>query len=350
MTIYDTDEKYMARCIQLARNGKGFTSPNPMVGAVIVHDGRIIGEGYHRKYGESHAEVNAIHSVENQSLLKDSVMYVNLEPCSHYGNTPPCSELIISKQLSRVVIGHQDPYPEVSGHGIRMLKEAGIGVITGVLEEECRRLNKRFLTFFEKRRPYIILKWAQSSDGFLDKKRIFGTVEKPVRLSGDYTQIAVHKLRAQEDAILVGTRTALLDNPSLSTRFWNGKNPLRIAIDRDLSIPSDFHLCDGTIPTLIYTTKPGKNKENLRFQQLNFDEDILNRMMSDLFRRKVQSLIVEGGSILLNSFIQLGLWDEANIEVAQVCLYSGILAPRVSGNLIKTQKCDKSVIYRYMNE
>jgi len=317
----------MQRCIQLALNGKGFVAPNPMVGAVIVYNDKIIGEGFHRQYGEAHAEVNAIASVIDRSLLKHATLYVNLEPCSHHGKTPPCSELIISKGIPKVVVGCLDPFPEVSGRGIRMMREAGIEVEMGVLEDECRRLNKRFLTYIQQKRPYILLKWAQSADGFLDKNREIGTEEKPVRLSNDFTQMIVHKMRAEESAIIVGTRTALLDNPSLTTRLWTGKNPLRIVIDKELSISPQSHLLDGTVPALIYTSKVARNKENIVYKTLDFDRDILPQIMDDLYKRKIQSLIVEGGSILLNSFIQSGLWDEAHIETAPIQIKSGIPAP-----------------------
>ncbi len=345
----NTEEKYIHRCIQLARNGKGFVAPNPMVGAVIVCDGKIIGEGYHRKYGEAHAEVNAINSVKDHSLLKKSVMYVNLEPCSHYGKTPPCASLIIEKQIPKVVIGHSDPFPDVSGRGIRMLKEAGIEVVTDVLKDECERLNKRFLTYTLQKRPYIILKWAQSSDGFLDKRRNFGSDEKPVRLSSDFTTVVVHKLRAQESAILVGTRTALLDNPSLTTRYWHGNNPLRIVIDKDLKIPFDFNLFDGSVPTLVYTEKNKVDSHNIFYRQINFNENLLSELLADLYEKKIQSLIVEGGSFLINSFISKGLWDEANVEIVCMKLNSGISAPLITGTIIKADRYKKSVIYHYNN-
>jgi len=317
----------MYRCVQLALNGKGFVAPNPMVGAVIVYNDKIIGEGFHCRYGESHAEVNAIASVADRSLLKHSTLYVNLEPCSHYGKTPPCAELIISKGIPKVVAGCLDPFPKVSGRGIQMMREAGIEVKVGVLEDVCKRLNKRFLTYVQEKRPYIILKWAQSADGFLDKNREIETKEKPVRLSDDFTQMMAHKIRAEESAIMVGTRTALLDNPSLTTRLWAGKNPLRVVIDKELKIPPDFHLLDDAVPTLIYTNKTTQDKENITYKTLDFSKNILPQIMDDLYERKIQSLIVEGGNILLNSFIESGLWDETKIETAPVQLKSGVPAP-----------------------
>ena len=246
------DEKYIRRCIQLARNGLCNAAPNPMVGAVIVYQDRIIGEGYHARCGEGHAEVNAIRSVKDESLLKDSTIYVSLEPCSHYGKTPPCADLIIRKGIPRVVVGCTDPFPLVAGRGIRKLKEAGIDVKVGVLEEECKQLIKRFVTLNIKKRPFVTLKWAQSADGFIDVERTSG---KPVVLSTPITSMYVHKQRAEHQAILVGRRTALLDNPSLTVRNWYGKNPLRLVIDKDLSLPSDLHLFDGSVPTLVFTAR-----------------------------------------------------------------------------------------------
>ena len=242
--MVEVENKYMARCISLARNGIGNVAPNPMVGAVIVHQGKIIGEGYHRKYGEAHAEVNAIASVRDESLLKEATIYVSLEPCSHYGKTPPCAELIIKKQIPRVVIGCLDPFPEVSGRGVRMLCEAGVEVVTGVMEEEARELNRVFMTFQEKRRPYIYLKWAQSADGFMDRLRTNNSLPAVV-LSSSETLRRVHHLRANVAAIMVGTQTALLDNPSLTVRHWAGKSPVRVVLDRTLRIPPHYHLLDG---------------------------------------------------------------------------------------------------------
>ena len=240
------DEKYISRCIQLAKNGLCNTPPNPMVGAVIVYQDRIIGEGYHIRCGEGHAEVNAIASVKDESLLRQSTLYVSLEPCSHYGKTPPCADLIIRKGIPRVVVGCVDPFSMVSGRGIQKLRDAGVDVTVGVLEQACKDLIKRFVTFNLKQRPYITLKWAQSADGFIDVLRQEGT---PVKLSSPITSMYVHKLRAEHQAILVGRKTALLDNPSLTVRDWYGKNPLRMVIDRELSLSSSLRLFDGSTPT-----------------------------------------------------------------------------------------------------
>lgn len=318
------DEKYIRRCIQLARNGLCNAAPNPMVGAVIVYQNRIIGEGYHARCGEGHAEVNAIRSVKDESLLKDSTIYVSLEPCSHYGKTPPCADLIIRKGIPRVVVGCTDPFPLVAGRGIRKLKEAGIDVKVGVLEEECKQLIKRFVTLNIKKRPFVTLKWAQSADGFIDVERTSG---KPVVLSTPITSMYVHKQRAEHQAILVGRRTALLDNPSLTVRNWYGKNPLRLVIDKDLSLPSDLHLFDGSVPTLVFTARETPDKPNVTYTVLDFSQDILPQIMTTLAERKIQSLLVEGGSRLLQSFLDEDLWDEIYVEHSVQILGQGIAAP-----------------------
>jgi len=307
----------MQRCIQLAKCGAVGAPPNPMVGAVIVHEGKIIGEGYHRRCGGPHAEVNAIRSVRDESLLKDSTIYVSLEPCSHYGKTPPCADLIIEKQIPRVVVGCQDPFAKVNGQGIRKLRDAGIEVEVGVLEKECLELNRRFITFHQLHRPFVTLKWAQSEDGFMDAER--GESEKPVQFSTTFTQTLVHQLRAMHQAIMVGTKTVLMDNPTLTTRLWEGPNPLRVTIDRYGVLPESVHLKDGKVPTVIYDTG------NLR------------EILSDLYKRGVQSLMVEGGGRLLQHFIDEGLWDEARVEIAPFCLDRGVSAPRMKEVNLKAE-------------
>ena len=292
------DIKFMRRCIQLAKCGEAGAPPNPMVGAVVACDGRIIGEGFHRKCGGPHAEVNAIGSVKERHLLSRSTIYVSLEPCSHYGKTPPCTELIIRSGIPRVVVGCPDPFAKVNGQGIKRLQEAGCEVVVGVLEKECRELNRRFFTFHEKHRPWVTLKWAQSKDGYINGK-----------FSNAFTKTLVHRLRARNGAILVGTRTALLDNPSLTTRLWQGPNPLRLTIDRHNRLPNTLHLKDGSTPTVIYS------------------HESLREIMDDLYNRGIQSLLVEGGAKLLQSFIDEGLWDEARIETAPFLLGDGVAAP-----------------------
>lgn len=333
-----TDEKYIRRCIELASNGLCNAAPNPMVGAVIVHNGKIIGEGYHARCGEGHAEVNAIRSVKDESLLKESTIYVSLEPCSHYGKTPPCADLIISKGIPRVVVGCIDPFSQVSGRGIQKLRDAGIDVTVGVLEEECKHLIRRFVTFNTQKRPYITLKWAESADGFIDANRENGS---PVVLSTPITSMYVHKQRAEHKAILVGRRTALLDNPSLTTRNWYGVNPLRLVIDRTLSLPSDLKLFDHSTPTLVFTEKEKAAEENLEYITLDFSKDILPQILTVLYERKIQSLLVEGGTTLLQSFIDSELWDEMFVEHSEKVLGEGVKSPNIpKGTVMRTEMRD----------
>lgn len=344
------DEKYIRRCIQLARNGLCNAAPNPMVGAVVVYRDRIIGEGYHARCGEGHAEVNALRSVRDESLLKEATLYVSLEPCSHYGKTPPCADLIVSKGIPRVVVGCMDPFPLVAGRGIRKLEEAGIDVTVGVLEEECRELIRRFVTLNICKRPYITLKWAQSADGFIDRLRQEGS---PAVLSTPLTSMYVHKMRAEYKAILVGRRTALLDNPSLTTRNWYGPNPLRLVIDRKLTLPRELKLFDGTAPTLVFTEEvPAAclRQTNVDYQVLDFSQDILPQIMQVLYERKIQSLLVEGGSCLLQSFIDSGLWDDIRVEHSGVVLQDGVKAPAVPAGYAATfEVWDHNCISYYQN-
>lgn len=318
------DEKYIRRCIQLARNGMCNAAPNPMVGAVIVHNDRIIGEGYHARCGEGHAEVNAIRSVKDESLLQESTIYVSLEPCSHYGKTPPCADLIIRKGIPRVVVGCVDPFSLVSGRGIQKLKDAGIDVKVGVLEAECRQLIKRFVTFNTQQRPYITLKWAESADGFININREEG---QPVVLSTPITLMYVHKQRAEHHAILVGRRTALLDNPSLTTRNWYGKNPVRLVIDKELTLPTSLKLFDGSAPTWIFTAQDKASTSQVTFFKLDFSRSILPQILQKLYENKLQALLVEGGSQLLQSFIDEGLWDEIYTEHSAKVLENGVKGP-----------------------
>ena len=323
------DEKYIARCIQLAKNGLCNAAPNPMVGAVIVHNDTIIGEGYHIRCGEAHAEVNAIRSVKDESLLKDSTIYVSLEPCSHYGKTPPCADLIINKGIPRVVVGCQDPFALVAGRGIQKMRDAGIEVKVGILEEECRQLIRRFITFHTEKRPFITLKWAESADGYIDLHRIGG---QPYIFSSPLSSMLVHKRRAEHSAILVGRRTALLDNPSLTVRSWHGKSPVRLVIDKNLTLPKHLSLFDGSTRTLVFTKcENTPNLFQVEFIQLDFNRDILPQIFEVLYQEKLQTLMVEGGSILLQSFIDSGCWDEAYIEHSSDYLKDGIKAPKLTG-------------------
>lgn len=309
------DERYMWRCIQLARCGEAGAAPNPMVGAVVVNKGRIIGEGYHRKCGGPHAEVNAIRSVRQPELLAESTLYVSLEPCAHYGKTPPCADLIVSCRIPRVVVGCMDPFAKVNGLGVKKMREAGIQVDVGVLEQECLRLNERFITFHSKCRPWVTLKWAQSSDGFIARQD--GTA---VAFSTDLTRMLVHRLRTRHQAIMVGTHTALWDNPTLTARDWPGTHPLRVTIDRHGILPPTSHLKDGSVPTRIY------------------ENGDIAAILADLHQTGVQSLLVEGGAALHNAFIEAGLWDEARVEIAAQRLERGIPAATLHGAVLETEE------------
>lgn len=324
-----TDERYMARCLQLAQCGRYETAPNPMVGAVIVYDNNIIGEGYHRQCGGPHAEVNAIRSVKDESLLCKSTIYVSLEPCAHHGKTPPCADLIIEKGIPRVVIGCRDSFDQVDGRGIQKLRDAGVEVCVGVLERECQELNGVFFTYHTERRPYITLKWAQSADGYIDARRSLADNNKAVCFSTNETAWRVHRLRALSDAILVGRVTAELDNPSLTTRVWPGKNPLRLVIDRKGILKDSLCLFDKTTKTTLFTDvfRDFGDTEMIEQVRLGFDHDISLQLCHWLYEHKVQRLLVEGGATTLQHFIDAELWDEAFVETAPLQLYSGVKAP-----------------------
>ena len=338
------DEKYMQRCIELARMAAGKTYPNPMVGSVIVHNGKIIGEGFHHKAGEPHAEVNAIQSVEKQNLLSESTIYVCLEPCSHYGKTPPCADLIISKHFKRVVVGCIDTFSKVSGRGIEKITNAGIEVTTGILEQESRFLNRRFFTFHEKKRPYIILKWAQTADGFIDKLPEQKDNPCGVRITNEECQKLVHQWRAEEQAILVGTTTAVCDNPSLTTRLVSGSNPLRIAWDIHGKIPTDSHLKDLTTPTVIFTNSKNPSCKNLEYVSVSEHENLLTKTLDYLYEQGIQSLIVEGGTKTLQTFIDARMWDEARVFTTNDFFGSGIAAPQMQLSPREEQKIGNATL------
>ena len=313
------DELYMMRCLQLAAMAEGQTSPNPMVGAVIVHDGKIIGEGYHHCAGEPHAEPNAIASVRDESLLKEATMYVSLEPCSHWGKTPPCADLIVRKSLKRVVIATLDPNPKVAGRGVKILQDAGIEVTVGVLEEEARWLNRRFMTVQEKHRPYVILKWAETEDGIIDVCR----TEKgngPIKISNSVTKTLNHQVRVEEDAIMVATRTALLDDPHLTVTKWTGKNPVRVLLDRTLRVPADYRIFDSAAKTIVFYSQQSTvdsqrlMQKNVEYVGVDFDDKIVETILEELAKRNILSIIIEGGAKWLQTVIDSGLWDEARIE------------------------------------
>ncbi len=329
-------EKYMRRCLELAQLGIGSVSPNPMVGAVIVHEGLVIGEGYHEQYGQAHAEVNAINQVldrfENASeLLKASTIYVSLEPCAHYGKTPPCADLVIKHQIPKVVVGCRDPFDQVNGKGIEKLEAAGIEVISGVLEEECKWLNRRFFTRVQKQRPYIILKWAQTSDGFFapaDKSQYWITGEESRRL--------VHQWRGEEDAVLIGKNTAAIDNPQLNVRYGNGRSPKRVVIDRKLELSHQLHIYNQSVETLIFNEIKTDIEGKIKYIALeDFDRFVPQYILFQLYLQDIQSVIIEGGAHTLNTFIEAGLWDEARIFTGNAILGQGIKAPCVTGSTIE---------------
>ncbi len=321
----------MLRCIQLAKNGLGTTYPNPLVGNVIVYENKIIGEGWHYKAGQPHAEVNAINSVENKQLLKKATIYVSLEPCSHFGKTPPCADLIVASGIKKVVVGSLDPNPKVSGRGIKKLMEAGCKVNIGVLDNECDELNKRFFTFHQKKRPYIFLKWAETSDGFISPKNEARKETKPVWITNEFSRQLAHKMRAEEQTILVGTNTVLQDNPSLTVRDWAGANPVRIVIDRELKISKDFSVFDTNSKTIIFNEKEQNTIGNLDFEKINFSEEIPQQICDALYRKNIQSTIIEGGAKTLQSFIYENLWDEAFVFNGNISFGEGIKAPNFKG-------------------
>jgi diaminohydroxyphosphoribosylaminopyrimidine deaminase/5-amino-6-(5-phosphoribosylamino)uracil reductase len=349
----------MHRCLELAKLGAGSVAPNPMVGALLVHDGRIIGEGYHRQYGGPHAEPNCIASVkeEEKHLIERSVLYVSLEPCAHFGKTPPCADLIIEKKIPKVVIGCRDPFFEVNGKGIERLNAAGVEIELGILEEECKELNKRFFTFHTQHRPYVILKWAQTADN-----KIAYEGHGRLYISNEYTNRIVHKWRAEEMAIAVGTNTALFDDPELTTRLAPGNNPVRIVVDMDLRLPASLKLFNSKTPTIVFTTK----QQTMPFEkvsvaelkdigtgyyQVTEDVSLVHQMMNALYRMNIQSVLVEGGSYLLQSFIDEGVWDEARVVTnEQLLIGSGLPSPVLkNGALLDSEQIFSDVIRTYKN-
>lgn len=329
-------EKYIKRCIELAKNGLGTTYPNPLVGSVIVYENQIIGEGWHRKAGEPHAEVNSVNSVKDKSLLAKSTIYVSLEPCSHFGKTPPCCDLIIANKIPNIVIGTVDPFAKVSGNGIKKLIEAGRNVTVGILEDECNELNKRFFTFHKNKRPYIILKWAESQDGFLSP--IYKEEKKPVWITNQYSRQLVHKWRTEEQAILVGTQTVLDDNPKLDARDWCGKNPVRIVLDRSGKISEEYFIKDNKSKTIIITEQENlENLENISFENAIFDSNIAFSVLAILYKNEIQSVIIEGGKKTLQTFIDANLWDEARIFKGTNSFGNGTKSPDFKGYLVSKE-------------
>jgi len=343
-------EKYIKRCIQLAKNGLGTSYPNPLVGSVIVHDSKIIGEGWHYEAGKPHAEVNAIRSVKDPTLLKDATIYVSLEPCSHFGKTPPCSDLIIENGIKRVIIGTVDPFAKVAGNGIKKLMNAGCDVTVGVLEKECHELNKRFFTFHNKQRPYIILKWAQTLDRFIAPKAT--QKRAPVWITNQYSRQIVHQWRSEEQAILVGNQTVIKDNPRLTIRDWFGKQPTRIVIDRFGKTPPDSAVFDNTIDTIVITTEEFKkrNTHNISYEIINTENNFTEEICSILHQRHIQSVIIEGGAKTIQSFISENLWDEARIFEGNTTFGVGITAPVCNGRLITEEKIKNDTLRIYLND
>lgn len=353
MNRMNFNKKYMLRCLELAKNGLGNVAPNPMVGCVIVYDGKIIGEGYHQEYGNAHAEVNAINSVKNKALLKESTLYVSLEPCAHFGKTPPCANLIVEHNIPRVVIACVDTFSEVAGKGIEKLKNAGIDVTVGILEKEALELNKRFFTFHNKKRPYIILKWAETIDGFIDVDRrknesseIAGQAHNDVDnwITSPLSKKLVHKWRSEETGILIGTNTALNDNPQLNVREWKGKNPTRIVIDLNDRLPQHLHVFDKTIPTIVFSLSKESEEQNLIFVKINDASKLIVEILTELHRRNIQSVIVEGGATLLQTFIDQNLWDEARIFVGNKHFKTGLKAPNLVGEILSKECIESDVL------
>lgn len=344
ISMFKEHHPYIYRCLELAKKGLFEALPNPSVGAVIVYNNHIIGEGATSKYGGAHAEVNAINSVKNKDLLRDSILYVSLEPCSHFGKTPPCADLIIKMKIPKVVIGITDPFSKVCGQGITKLKQAGIEVIVGVLEDECKDLNKRFLTLHQRQRPYIILKWAQTSNNFIaplktNENQIFW-------ISNSYSQQLVHKWRSEEVSFLVGTQTVINDNPSLTTRSWFGKNPIRLYIDRTAKIRNDYALTNQQTETWCFTEKANvPHKPNLSYIQIDFSKNIIEQICKVLYEKQIASVVVEGGLQTLQSFIDLEYWDEARIFTNQNTLKEGVKAPILNNyTKVESYKVDSDTL------
>lgn len=341
------DEQYMQRAIQLAHLANGDNAPNPRVGAVLVYQDRILGEGYHQQYGQAHAEVNAVAAVapNDRNLLPKATLYVTLEPCFHQGKTPPCVQLILKEKMARVVIACKDPFEKVAGQSIALLQARGVEVVVGVLEAKARQLVRRFFTTVQQQRPYIVLKYAQSLDGFM------GDPTRRVVISNAFSQRVVHQWRREETAILVGTNTALLDNPSLNNRFWAGRQPLRLVLDRQLRLPRTLKLFDGSLPTWVFTTqKTTLNWDNVRFVRLNEFVDFLPQVVAYLHQARIQSVLVEGGSQVLQSFLDANLWDEARVLQSAAILGQGVAAPTISAALCRqTQRILDNRLSCYYN-
>ncbi|MBU2526205.1 MAG: bifunctional diaminohydroxyphosphoribosylaminopyrimidine deaminase/5-amino-6-(5-phosphoribosylamino)uracil reductase RibD [Bacteroidetes bacterium] len=341
-------EKYIRRCIEIAQNGLGSTYPNPLVGAVIVYNHQIIGEGWHRKAGEPHAEVLAINAVEKPEWLSKSTLYVSLEPCSHFGKTPPCADLIIEKGIRKVVIGSVDPNKKVAGRGIKKLLEAGCEVHVSVLESACSQLNKRFFAFHLKKRPYIILKWAESTDGFMAP--MHRNEQRPVWITSAQSRQLVHKWRTEEQAILVGTQTVLADNPKLNARRWTGNAPVRVVIDRNLRVPKSMSVWDQSQKTIFIVDQNldlEKPNSHIIFETIDFSGKVPHQIAKILYSHGLQSVIVEGGAKTLQSFIDAKLWDEARVFTGNTCLEEGVSGPKFTGKLVEEENIHTDILRIY---
>lgn len=346
-------EKYIKRCIEIGKNGLGTTAPNPMVGCVIVHDQKIIGEGFTSSYGSPHAEVNAINSVKDQSLLNKATLYVTLEPCSHFGKTPPCADAIIEFKIPKVVIGTIDTHSKVAGKGVEKLEASGCEVIVGVLEKDVKKHHQRFFTFHNKKRPYVILKWAESTDGFIAPQT--RNEQKPVWITNILSRQRVHKWRAEEQAILVGTNTVIEDNPSLTVRDWTGKNPTRIVLDRNLRLNNKCSVFDKKAPSIIISAKqerPSAKTEHwiLEFIDWNLKEKIAQQVCTVLYNHDINSVIIEGGRQTLQTFIDENLWDEARVFIGATNFTFGTKAPRFSGSFVSEEKIIDDTLKIYRND
>ena len=343
----------MLRCIEIAKNGLGTTAPNPMVGCVIVHDEKIIGEGFTSAYGGAHAEVNAINSVRDKNKLKAATLYVTLEPCSHFGKTPPCADLIIKYQVPKVIIGLVDPHEKVAGNGVKRLKASGCEVVTGILEKECREHHKRFLTFHEQKRPYIILKWAETSDRFIAPlKAIRNESPEPFWITNAYSQQLAHLWRSEEQAILVGTNTVLEDNPRLDVRHLTGKSPIRVILDRNLKISSGSHVLDKSIPTIILTEQMNTPRDTsaIKYVYLDYMEGLASKICGILYEENITSVIIEGGAHTLQTFIDANLWDEARVFTGRTSFSKGVKAPTFSGKFVHSKKISSDTLTIYRND
>ena len=349
MDIEKRDNQFMGRCLELAQKGAGFTAPNPLVGCVLVAGEEIIAQGYHREFGGGHAEVNAIQAVRNEDLLSRSTLYVNLEPCAHHGKTPPCTDLILDRGISRVVVGMPDPNMAVNGRGISRLRDHGVEVRVGILEKDCLELNRRFVTYHREKRPYIILKWAETKDGFIDIERKPGSNPQINWITGMRERQLVHKWRSEEGAILVGTNTALTDDPALTVRDWSGRQPLRLVFDRWGKLPGNLKLLDGKNPTVVFTEKDLKTEQNISPVKIPWDTGLLDGLLEYLYSIEIQSIIVEGGKATLESFISRNLWDEARVFKGDKRFGSGVRAPEFEAEPAEIYRMADSTLSIFRN-